>query len=205
MPRRRGPGCRPDHRGRVVRPSRPQSAPARPESALPDGFVVRLNRHTRVLDDGAALVGGSPTRISRLKPLALRSIRGREITVTDAASRALAGHLLATGMADPVVDALPPVELALATVVIPVRDRPRQLDRLLRALGGALPVVVVDDASATSAGRCSRRPPARGGVAAARCERRSGGRAQRRTRRASVRPSWCSSTPTWLSSLPRSS
>lgn len=114
---------------------------------LPDGFVVRLNRHTRVVDDGAVLVGGSPTRISRLKPLARRSIRGRTITVTDAASRALADHLLATGMADPVVDALPDADLALATVVIPVRDRPRQLDRLLAGLGQALAVIVVDDAS----------------------------------------------------------
>ncbi len=114
---------------------------------LPDGFVVRLNRHTRIIDDGAVLVGGSPTRISTLKPLARRSIRGRSITVTDAASRALADHLLATGMADPVVDALPAANLALATVVIPVRDRPRQLDRLLAGLGRALAVIVVDDAS----------------------------------------------------------
>lgn len=114
---------------------------------LPDGFVVRLNRHTRVVDDGAVLVGGSPTRISRLKPLARRAIRGRTITVTDAASRALADHLLATGMADPVVDELPAVDLALATAVIPVRDRPRQLDRLLAGLGGALHVLVVDDDS----------------------------------------------------------
>lgn len=114
---------------------------------LPDGFVVRLNRHTRVIDDGAVLVGGSPTRISSLKPLARRAIRGRRITVTDASSRALADHLLATGMADPVVDELPAADLALATVVIPVRDRPRQLDRLLAGLGGALPVIVVDDDS----------------------------------------------------------
>ncbi|WP_448006319.1 mycofactocin biosynthesis glycosyltransferase MftF [Agromyces bauzanensis] len=114
---------------------------------LPDGFVVRLNRHTRVIDDGAVLVGGSPTRISRLKPLARRAIRGRTITVTDASSRALADHLLATGMADPVVDALPAADLALATVVIPVRDRPRQLERLLAGLGGALRVIVVDDDS----------------------------------------------------------
>ncbi|GAA4372917.1 mycofactocin biosynthesis glycosyltransferase MftF [Agromyces bauzanensis] len=114
---------------------------------LPDGFVVRLNRHTRVIDDGAVLVGGSPTRISRLKPLARRAIRGRTMTVTDASSRALADHLLATGMADPVVDALPAADLALATVVIPVRDRPRQLDRLLDGLGGALHVIVVDDDS----------------------------------------------------------
>jgi mycofactocin system glycosyltransferase len=124
--------------------TRPQRAPS---AALPDGFVVRLNRHTRVLDDGAALAGGSPTRISRLKPLARRTVRDRTITVKDAVSRTLAGHLLATGMADPVVDALPPADLLLATVVIPVRDRPRQLDRLLTGLGGALAVVVVDDAS----------------------------------------------------------
>jgi mycofactocin system glycosyltransferase len=50
-------------------------------------------------------------------------------------------------MADPVVDALPAADLALATVVIPVRDRPRQLDRLLTGLGRALAVIVVDDAS----------------------------------------------------------
>ncbi|MDQ2662155.1 MAG: mycofactocin biosynthesis glycosyltransferase MftF [Actinomycetota bacterium] len=118
---------------------------------LPDGFVVRFNRHTRVVDDGAVLVGGSPTRISRLKPLARRGIRHRTVTVTDAASRALADHLLATGMADPVVDALPAADLALATVVIPVRDRASQLDRLLAGLGGALRVIVVDDASAEPA------------------------------------------------------
>ncbi|MGW4929576.1 mycofactocin biosynthesis glycosyltransferase MftF [Agromyces sp. NPDC004153] len=114
---------------------------------LPDGFTVRLNRHTRVVDDGAVLVGGSPTRISRLKPLARDRLRDGELRVTDAASRALADHLLATGMADPVVHALPPVDLALATVVVPVRDRARQLDRLLAGLGGALRVIVVDDAS----------------------------------------------------------
>lgn len=120
----------------------------RDPARLPDGFVVRLNRHTRVVDDGAVLVGGSPTRISRLKPAALGRIRDGELTVTDASSRALANHLLSTGMADPVVQRLPPVELARATVVIPVHERARQLDRLLGSLGGALPVIVVDDASA---------------------------------------------------------
>ncbi|MDR5700458.1 mycofactocin biosynthesis glycosyltransferase MftF [Agromyces sp. LY-1074] len=114
---------------------------------LPAGFVVRLNRHTRVVDDGAVLVGGSPTRISRLKPAALGRIHDGELTVTDASSRALAEHLLGTGMADPVVHRLPPAGLAQATVVIPVHNRPRQLDRLLASLGGALPVIVVDDAS----------------------------------------------------------
>lgn len=114
---------------------------------LPNGFVVRLNRHTRVVDDGAVLVGGTPTRISRLTPLARRHLRGRTIAVTDAANRSLADHLVATGMADPVVESLPEVDLALATVVIPVHDRPRQLERLLAGLVGALRVIVVDDAS----------------------------------------------------------
>lgn len=117
-------------------------------AGLPNGFVVRLNRHTRVVDGGVVLVGGSPTRISRLKRPALGLLRDGELTVTDAPSRALAEHLVATGMADPVVQRLPPVDLALATVVIPVRDRPGQLDRLLAGLGGAVPVIVVDDASA---------------------------------------------------------
>ena len=118
---------------------------------LPDGFAVRLNRHTRVVDGGAVLVGGSPTRISRLKPLARDHLHDGELVVTDAASRALADHLLATGMADPVVTSLPPVDLALATVVIPVHDRPHQLGRLLAGLGGALRVIVVDDASSDAA------------------------------------------------------
>lgn len=118
---------------------------------LPDGFVVRLNRHTRVVDGGAVLVGGSPTRISRLKRAALGRIRDGELTVTGASSRALAAHLLSTGMADPVVERLPPVELSLATVVIPVHDRSRQLDRVLAGLGRALPVIVVDDASVDEA------------------------------------------------------
>ena len=98
---------------------------------LPDGFTVRFNRHTRAVDDGTVLVGGSPLRISRLKPLALRSIRGREVTVADASSQSLTEHLLATGMADPVVDTLPQVGLSLATVVIPVRDEARSIvDRI---------------------------------------------------------------------------
>ena len=116
-------------------------------AALPDGFAVRLNRHTRVVDDGAVLVGGSPIRIARLTPLARARLRGGRVTVTDATSRALADHLLESGLADPVVESLPEVDPALATVVIPVRDRPQQLDRLLASVAG-VPAIVVDDASA---------------------------------------------------------
>ncbi|MGR0221479.1 mycofactocin biosynthesis glycosyltransferase MftF [Agromyces sp. ZXT2-6] len=119
-------------------------------AGLPDGFTVRLSRHTRVVDDGAVLVGGSPIRIARLKPAARAALHGHEVTVADAASRAFADHLLATSMADPVVASLPPVDVALATAVIPVRDRPRGLDRLLASLAG-MRAIVVDDASADPA------------------------------------------------------
>lgn len=117
---------------------------------LPDGATVRLSRHTRVVDDGAVLVGGTPIRIARLKPAARVALQGREVTVTDAASRALVDHLLATGLADPVLASWPPVDLALVTAVVPVRDRPRQLERLLASLRG-IRAIVVDDASAETA------------------------------------------------------
>lgn len=114
---------------------------------LPAGFAVRLNRHTRVLGGGGVLVGGSPTRVARLKPAAVGLLHAGTVTVRDGASRALAEHLLSTGLADPVASSLPPVPLTAATVVIPVRDRPQQLDRLLASLPAGLGVVVVDDAS----------------------------------------------------------
>ncbi|XUL93898.1 hypothetical protein ACQ86D_50835 [Streptomyces galilaeus] len=36
--------------------------------SLPHGFVVALDRHTRVVGDGSALLGGFPTRLLRLTP-----------------------------------------------------------------------------------------------------------------------------------------
>ncbi|UOW00274.1 mycofactocin biosynthesis glycosyltransferase MftF [Agrococcus sp. SCSIO52902] len=119
-------------------------APGAP--ALPGGISVRLGRHTRVIDDGAVLVGGSPIRIVALTPRARSHLDGDLVTVTDAASRALADHFLDAGIAEPVIESLPEVSTALATVVVPVRDRATQLARLLDSLGG-LRVIVVDDAS----------------------------------------------------------
>src|SRR5690606_25715010 len=80
-----------------------------PSGPLPDGFVVALSRHTRVVDDGDVLVGGSPTRVARLKPAARALLHDGRVVVSDARSRALARHLLATGLADPVVSELSPV------------------------------------------------------------------------------------------------
>lgn len=114
---------------------------------LPLGFVVELDRHTRVVDGGRALLGGFPTRLLKLTPRARRLLTGRALVVRDAAGALLADRLLETGMAHPVVGSLPAPTDPRYTVVVPVRDRPRQLDRLLRSIGPGRAVIVVDDAS----------------------------------------------------------
>ncbi|ARJ05032.1 mycofactocin system glycosyltransferase [Cnuibacter physcomitrellae] len=121
----------------------------RPPARLPDGMVVRLGDRVRVEDDGRALVGGAPLRVMYLKPAAVPLLRGRRLTVTDAQTAALADVLLGAGLADPVVSEGTPGPLSESEVtwVVPVRDRPEQLDRLLGALGEGATVIVVDDAS----------------------------------------------------------
>ncbi|MET7568474.1 mycofactocin biosynthesis glycosyltransferase MftF [Streptomyces sp. NPDC005492] len=114
---------------------------------LPVGFLVELDRHTRVVDGGRALVGGFPTRLIRLTPRAQRLFTGRTLRVRDAASALLAERLLDLAMANPVVGSLPLPADPRYTVVVPVRDRPRQLARLLSSVGADHPVIVVDDAS----------------------------------------------------------
>lgn len=113
---------------------------------VPIGFVVRLNRHARVLDAGRALLGGAPTRVVYLTRLAQSLLTDRTIRVRDAAGAVLADRLLELGMADPVIDELAPVDAAW-TVVVPVRDRPEELARLLGSIEPGRPVIVVDDAS----------------------------------------------------------
>ena len=126
--------------------------PRAPEGTrLPAGFAVAIARHTEVLEDGAALLGGSPTRYVRPAGWAAPLIAGGTIVVDDARSGALADRLLELGMADPVPALLPPID-APYTVVVPVRDRPAQLDRLLAGIAagtGQRPagVIVVDDGS----------------------------------------------------------
>ena len=101
---------------------------------LPDGYTVRIGRHTRVVDDGAVLIGGAPARVARLAAAAQSRMTGREVVVTDSASRALAEYLLENGLADPVAQRLPPADLSQLSVVIPTMDRPRLLARLLHSL-----------------------------------------------------------------------
>ncbi|MEO5709668.1 MAG: mycofactocin biosynthesis glycosyltransferase MftF [Nocardioidaceae bacterium] len=116
-------------------------------TSLPTGFRVRLAGDTRACDDGRTLVGGAGT-VLHLKPRAVAMLHDGAVVATDVDSSAVARLLLDRGLADPVFDGtLSDEEVTDVTVVVPVRDRPRQLARLLASLPPGLPVVVVDDGS----------------------------------------------------------
>lgn len=116
---------------------------------LPIGFAVELDTRVRRLNDGRALLGGAPLRLLRLSPTAVHLLGpGPLLRVRDVTTAALARRLLDTGVAHP----RPAASGAAAdvTVVVPVRDRPEGLHRLLSAVrrtAGPIPVLVVDDGS----------------------------------------------------------
>jgi len=117
--------------------------------ALPRGFTVRLGADVTAADGGRTLFGGTPARLLYLRPRAQRILTGGQVVVRDSGSAALARLLLDRGMAEPVpLRGLPGVPgLADVTVVVPVKDRPLGLARLLDALPSGIQVIVVDDGS----------------------------------------------------------
>ncbi|WP_396935873.1 mycofactocin biosynthesis glycosyltransferase MftF [Mycolicibacterium sp.] len=112
---------------------------------LPDGFAVQVDRRVKVLGEGAALLGGSPTRLLRLAPTAQTMLNGGRLEVHDAVSAQLARTLLDATVAHPRPPSGP--SHRDVTVVIPVRDNVSGLHRLIGTLRG-LRVIVVDDGSA---------------------------------------------------------
>src|SRR5579884_1800270 len=114
------------------------------QSRLPDGFAVQVDRRVRVLGEGSALLGGSPTRLLRLAPAAREMLDGGRLKVHDAVSAELARTLLDATVAHPRPAGGP--SHRDVTVVIPVRDNSSGLQRLLTSLRG-LRIVVVDDGS----------------------------------------------------------
>lgn len=132
-----------------ARAPRPGTQPPSPSLApLPPGFRIVLDRNTRVLDGGRALLGGAPvTRLLRLTPRARALLQGRGLQVRDAAGAALADRLLELGLAHPDAAELPVPAQPEVTYVVPVRDRPWQLNRLLGSIAPDSTVIVVDDAS----------------------------------------------------------
>lgn len=113
---------------------------------LPHGFRVRLADGLLYADGGRLLVGGSPLTAIRLSERARRMLEDGTVTVADEASAHLAERLLANNVGIPDLSAAPTAEADKITVVVPVRDRPEQLDRALSALH-PLPCAVVDDFS----------------------------------------------------------
>jgi mycofactocin glycosyltransferase len=111
---------------------------------LPDGFAVQVDRRVRVLGDGSALLGGSPTRLLKLAPAAQDMLCDGRLKVSDDVSAQLARTLLDATVAHPRPAGGP--SYRDVTVVIPVRDNLSGVRRLVSSLRG-LHVVVVDDGS----------------------------------------------------------
>ncbi|WP_127781988.1 mycofactocin biosynthesis glycosyltransferase MftF [Rhodococcus sp. X156] len=174
--------------------------------ALPLGFRVQLDRRLWWLDRGAAVLGGSPPRLLRLRPAARERLAEQPMTVRDSASAALARTLLDAGVAHPRPVGGPTPEQV--TVVVPVRDNAAGVQRLLAALTPGTPVVVVDDGSGSAHRRqlatvvaehgaeLVRHPTSRGPAAA-----RNTGLARARTPFVAFLDSDVVPTPGWLTAL----
>ena len=111
---------------------------------LPDGFAVQVDRRVKVLAEGSALLGGSPTRLLRLAPTARTMLNGGRLEVHDALSAQLARTLLDATVAHPRPPSGP--SHLDVTVIIPVRNNISGIKRLVSTLRD-LRVVVVDDGS----------------------------------------------------------
>lgn len=182
----------------------PIAPPPDPDAPLPAGFRVALDQDTRTVA-ADVLFGGSPSRLMRLSGAGVRALRElRDGPVRSRAAARLARRLTDAGLAHP-SPPLPAGPLDV-TVVIPVRDRPRELDRCLSALGRDHPVVVVDDGSADAtavAAVCARH-----GAKLERRARNGGPAAARNTALRAVRTdlvafldSDCVPEPGWVRSL----
>ena len=112
---------------------------------LPAGFRLEFDSRTAEVAPGV-LVGGKPLRVLRVNDRGRTVLAGlRSEPVNTAAGAALARRLVDAGLAHPIPP--PHASRPELTVIVPVHGRADELDRCLAALGGAFPVVVVDDAS----------------------------------------------------------
>ena len=129
-------------------PSALRSAPPRGSTPLPSSFAVREDESLHALDGGTVLLGGSPLHLFRISARARALLgdwrRGAPVGPGTAAGL-LARRLVSAGALSPEPQGatLGPADV---TVVVPVRDRPVQVERLLASLA-PLACIVVDDAS----------------------------------------------------------
>ena len=121
---------------------------------MPAAFRLRADPATTTEDGGTVVLGGSPLRVFRVseraRALMAQWSEGRRVGTRGAAGR-LARRLVSAGAYAPRPDeAAATFRASDVTVVVPVRDRPAELDRLLERLA-PLRCVVVDDASTDAA------------------------------------------------------
>ena len=127
------------------------SAAAPATDRLPDGFGVRMSASVETRDDDRTLIGGDRGGVLYLTSRAADVLDAEgTLRVGDAASATLGRLLLDRGFGVPWWPGPPPPgdRVDDVTVVIPVRDRPTQLRRLLAHLPAGVPVIVGDDGSA---------------------------------------------------------
>ncbi|WP_280317858.1 mycofactocin biosynthesis glycosyltransferase MftF [Nocardia wallacei] len=112
---------------------------------------VRLDPGVRRFENGRLLLGGAPARLLRLGAAGTRLLdtwlTGEPVAAT-ATARALARKLLDAGILHPIAE---PADspASLVTLVVPVRDNPHGLTRLLAATRAVATRIVVDDGSAS--------------------------------------------------------
>lgn len=114
--------------------------------ALPRDFGITFDRSVHSYDGGRLLLGGTPLRAMRVTTAGRKALDALcQGTEESEAARLLARRLVDAGMAHPRPPrATGPFDV---TVVVPVRDRPTELERCLAALGSNAPIIVVDDGS----------------------------------------------------------
>ena len=130
-------------------PSALRPALPRASTPLPGSFTLTEDASTQEFDGGTVLLGGSPLRLFRISERARQLVerwRSGAAVGNRRAGQLLARRLVSGGAFVPQA-AAGALGYGDVTVVVPVRDRPAQLDRVLDALG-SLACVVVDDASA---------------------------------------------------------
>jgi mycofactocin glycosyltransferase len=128
------------------------AAPDRASTPLPPTFGLTVDPGTTMLDGGRVLMGGSPLRLLRVSARASALIKrwqDGELVGDRKGQPVLARRLVSAGvfLPRPGHPVFGPDDV---TVVIPVRDRPDQLRRLLSTLDTKR-CLVVDDASSDPA------------------------------------------------------
>jgi mycofactocin glycosyltransferase len=130
-------------------PSTLRPALSRASTPLPGSFTLTEDSSTQEFDGGIVLLGGSPLRLFRISERAWQLVerwRTGAAVGNPRPAQLLARRLVSAGAFMPQA-AGGALGYADVTVVVPVRDRPTQLDRVLDSLGD-LACIVVDDASA---------------------------------------------------------